>query len=434
MDKVNMISLTNEPGREEISILIDMMVRRALLLTSAQVESDAQKIYSDVSLYHLVIIPIVDTFIKGVDRSTRDMITSKIGALGRCTKLLPSDVKTYSCKDCASDASYSMCEECFMNSCHMGHNFVSADLSPQCMCHCGNMETYINSPPCSKHQIAENSRNLPTYYVERVRNIIRRLFKYLEILCGEDLLLVELVDSWSQMGDILEKFNLNDSLAGPISSYEKTETKNAHRWCVLIFKLESESQQYANFCMRFANPEGKNTELLSELELRGYVCIKLRDTFENCQALGTKIQKFIQDRLPGSRLHCRVVKEYRLFFMKLSNVLIQFIADMCFSKSILCDHASEILFKETSLPEKLFFNRSLWIEIRYFVTYHLLMPTILSRKRGMNLVRFLLAKFRSTLYRTIREKWRERLSLPDFDSNRGVKKTISLCGKERFPV
>ncbi|KII61991.1 hypothetical protein RF11_14149 [Thelohanellus kitauei] len=74
--------------------------------------------------------------------------------------------------------------------------------------------------------------------------------------------------------------------------------------------------------------------------------------------------------------------------MKLSGSLIQIIHNVCLRKSIFCDMMSEILFKETSLPENFFFNRSLWMNIRLPLVCQILLPSLFSRKNGMNLVKF----------------------------------------------
>ncbi|KII64930.1 E3 ubiquitin-protein ligase UBR1 [Thelohanellus kitauei] len=332
--------------------------------------------------------PLLALCFENIDQNTKGLICSKAGGLGRCDRLLQPETKSYLCTDCASDASGRLCEECFLNSTHVEHNYVLAAETPQSLCHCGNTEVYRNAPPCCIHQIPVNSRSFPAYYIERIRNIIRRSFYYLELLCGDELALEEHVERWF-MCDTLSRLNLCDKTPYITQGVKKNVgTANSQKWCLLIFKPDEEDSENVDLCFSFANPLGNVMNLLSEVHMRGFLCVKYRDTIESCNTSCVEIQNFIKDRLPGSGLYCRVMKVYRLFFMKLSPVLIVFIIDLGISKSIFCDLVTEMLFTETSLPEKFCFNRDLWIDIRYPISYHLFMPTLFSKNKDMNLVKF----------------------------------------------
>ncbi|KII74809.1 hypothetical protein RF11_04912 [Thelohanellus kitauei] len=54
---------------------------------------------------------------------------------------------------------------------------------------------------------------------------------------------------------------------------------------------------------------------------------------------------------------------------------------------------SEMIFKETTLPEKFFFNRKLWNEIRHHITYRIFLRTLFSKTGGLNFVKFYLQNF-----------------------------------------
>ncbi|KII61993.1 E3 ubiquitin-protein ligase UBR1 [Thelohanellus kitauei] len=389
-----------EPVMEKINYQIDMIIRRALLITSNQQESDPRKVYTDVRLYELVLEPIRVLCINDCNQSTLFMLNSNIGSLGRCTTLLDPEARHYVCTDCASDDSSRLCEDCFSNSRHVTHNYVYSVQKNQCICHCGDSEAYVNSPPCSKHVIPSDAMNIPDIFVKRFRYIIRHMFKYVELMCDDDSGLNSYVDNWLLLSDHFRQLNLKDKPSGFVSSSENNgHSTNAHKWCLLIFRREDDDPGYTNMCMNFANPPGNKVELMSDFRSMGYVCVKYRDTIENCKASSVQIEKFIKDRLPGSGMYCRVINVYRLYFMKLTGYMIQLIHDKCMRKSIFCDMMSDMVFKETSLPEKFFFNRILWTDIRLRLASLVFLPTLLSR-RAMNLVEFYWQNFHR-LYREV---------------------------------
>ncbi|KII65162.1 hypothetical protein RF11_07235 [Thelohanellus kitauei] len=394
MDQQSNISVLKEPTMEEINTRIDIIIRRALLLTSEEPESDPQKIYSEVRLFDLVIPPIITMTYENVDLNTRNLFDSDVGALGRCTRILEPQAKAYVCIDCASDASNSLCEECLKNSSHVKHNYVEVIRKLQWLCHCGNSEAYGNSRPCCEHEVPEKSRNLPAFFVKRIRDVIRHLFRYLELLCSEESDLDGHMENYLLLSENFSELNLKDIRPEMNHSCEnKLTDSKAQSACLLIFKPEGEDPNNVYSCVNFANPPGCMANLLSDFDIHGYICVKYRDTTQNCQASLVKIQHFIKCRLHGSRMYCKIVKVHRLFFMKLSTTIIAFIYTWCLSKSILCDHMSEMIFKETSLPEKFFYKRGLWKGIRGFITNKIFLSTLFSRKRSLNLVRFYCQNF-----------------------------------------
>ncbi|KII63918.1 E3 ubiquitin-protein ligase UBR1 [Thelohanellus kitauei] len=378
---------------EEIGYVIDQIVIRALLLTSNEQESDPQKIYNDIRLQELVTEPILALLFDNSDPETKNLFYSNESALGRCTKLLTKDDKAYVCKDCARDMACSLCEECFMYSNHVKHRFVPADETKKFFCYCGDFEGYQNSPSCCKHEIPNNSRKLPEPFVKRIRSIIKRLFKYLELLCGDESLLDSQIDEWLLMNMNFEKLKLTNEHSVVLSGVEnETDAENAYKSCLLIFKTEDESREYVNSCVSFANPPGVFEDLLSTFESCGYLCVRYRNN-DNYHATKAKIQKFIKDRLTGSLMYCRVVRFYRLFFMKLATILTWFISETCFKKLELCDLMSEVLFKETSLPETFFFNQNLCKDMRYRIAYCVCLPTLFTSAGALNFAMFYLQNF-----------------------------------------
>ncbi|KII66471.1 E3 ubiquitin-protein ligase UBR1 [Thelohanellus kitauei] len=386
--------MIKELSIEDINTRIDVILTRALLTASEGQESDPQKIYSDVKLHELVVQPIQDLCFEEVDSGTKNMFLSNDGALARCTKLLSPTDKAYTCRDCSPVISFSLCEECLRNSRHFKHNHAPAIKKFKLFCHCGDTETYKLSPPCPTHEISESPTSVPLQFVKRISHIIRHLFECLELLCGEESSLDEYVKNRLITIENVKKFYDEYIPTGFIPEVEKQGAiMSTHGSCLLIFRPEFENPENVYSCVRFANPPGKLTDLLDHFKKCGYLCVMHRNTYENCHGFSFKIQKHIHDHLPGSGLQCRVYSIHRLFFMKLSSVLIRFINETCLRKSELCDLMSEILFNETSLPEKFFFNRSLWKDIRYNLIYRVVLPTLFSRNGAHNLAKFYLQNF-----------------------------------------
>ncbi|KII64928.1 E3 ubiquitin-protein ligase UBR1 [Thelohanellus kitauei] len=385
--------MTNEPTREEVNIRIDQIITRALLITSYQQKSDPLKNYDGFRLHELVIAPILRMLFEHVDYGTKDLFYSRVGGMGRCVRVLSGTEKVYTCNDCSPNIPKSLCEECFRRSKHVKHHFSESSVKYDVFCHCGDSEAYMNDSPCCEYQIPDNSRNMPPYFVERIKNIIRRLLYYLELLCGYEPSLDTHVE-WLLMSDNLSKLTLVDNPSGFISSVlKKKDNINCNKWCVLIFRQLDECSANADSCVRFVNPPGTLADLLLDFKSHGYLCAKYKDTFDNCQTLKARIQLLIKDSLPGSALYCQIVKVYRLFFIKLSSNIIHFIHDTCLMKSELCDVMSEILFTETSLLEKILFNQTLWDEIRSFITCNIFLTALFSRKGERNLSEFYLNHF-----------------------------------------
>ncbi|KII63924.1 E3 ubiquitin-protein ligase UBR1 [Thelohanellus kitauei] len=196
--------MSNEPSGDEIRIRLDQIVCRALRITSEEQESDPMKVYSETKLYDLVILPIVQFWFEKVDPETKSLYYSNEGSLGRCVKLLTPADKAYVCHDCARDISGLLCEDCFRNSDHVEHNYAPVDQHTIFFCHCGDSEAYENSPPCFEHGIPDVSRRLPQRFVKRIRFIIRHLFKYLELVCGDESSLDTYVEEMLLVNDDLE--------------------------------------------------------------------------------------------------------------------------------------------------------------------------------------------------------------------------------------
>ncbi|KII74517.1 E3 ubiquitin-protein ligase UBR1 [Thelohanellus kitauei] len=374
---------------EKINSRIDRIITRALLITSDEQESDPLNIYHNTRLYDLVLEPIAALCLEKVDLETRNLFFSEIGNIRRCTKLLKPGDDVYSCQDCAVDETSIMCEECFMNSVHVKHHFVQKFQTLEFFCSCGDSKAYTNSGACCKHRIQNNSRTLPEIFVRRIKNIIRHLFKYLELLLGDEALLDAYVTDKLLMNNDLVNLDPDNNPKGFFSRFlGRWYTTNTHKSCLLIFKPDREKLDYATSCAIFANPPIQRLSLLNDFEISGYSCLLNRASEWKCKVFSFIIQKCIRYNRPGSGLQCRVMKVYRIFFMKLSTVLINFIHVTCLKKSQLCDLVSEILFNRTTLHQQLFFNKSLWKDIRYNLVHHIILPTVFSRTGGLNLVKF----------------------------------------------
>ncbi|KII63362.1 E3 ubiquitin-protein ligase UBR1 [Thelohanellus kitauei] len=179
------MSVNQDPSMEEINAQIDTIIIRGMLITSERHGSYPRTIYTDDNLLELLNEQIMDMCFEKVDLYTMTLYSSNRGAICTCINIIEYGAKAYMCTDCASDAWNSICEICFMNSTNVKHSYVPAVNNLQCLCNCGNCEAYKNTPPCSKHGIPANSRTLPSIFVKRIRNVIRQLLRYLQLVCDD---------------------------------------------------------------------------------------------------------------------------------------------------------------------------------------------------------------------------------------------------------
>ncbi|KII74812.1 hypothetical protein RF11_04915 [Thelohanellus kitauei] len=135
-----------------------------------------------------------------------------------------------------------------------------------------------------------------------------------------------LVHNWLHFSEKIRKLNLKDKRSGHTSKLAETDVnKNATRSSLLIFGRDDENLENVRLCVYFANPPVNTGALMHDFKSCGYVCVTHNVRPRICTYAKLKIEKFIKDRLPDSGLYCRMIKVYRLFFMKLSSVLIEFI-------------------------------------------------------------------------------------------------------------
>ncbi|VDN02420.1 unnamed protein product [Thelazia callipaeda] len=101
-----------------------------------------------------------------------------------CGHVFKSGETTYSCKECAADATCVMCYECFSNSAHKSHRYrieclEMAASSGNGYCDCGDVEAWKEHPACKLHEVNQEEENSRFIF----RN--HRYFR-VENLTGED--------------------------------------------------------------------------------------------------------------------------------------------------------------------------------------------------------------------------------------------------------
>ncbi|XP_041866018.1 E3 ubiquitin-protein ligase UBR2 isoform X2 [Melanotaenia boesemani] len=67
---------------------------------------------------------------------------------------------TYSCRECAADATCVLCMQCFLGSVHKDHRYRMTTSGGGGFCDCGDAEAWKEGPYCEKHTPADGSRDL----------------------------------------------------------------------------------------------------------------------------------------------------------------------------------------------------------------------------------------------------------------------------------
>ena len=96
---------------------------------------------------------------------------------GFCGRIFKTQQFTYSCRDCAVDATCVMCSECFNNSIHTKCNYKMNQSSGGGCCDCGDPEAWTKGHACLHHQPrADNEERLETEAEKRLTKRSQKLF------------------------------------------------------------------------------------------------------------------------------------------------------------------------------------------------------------------------------------------------------------------
>ncbi|VDM51589.1 unnamed protein product [Angiostrongylus costaricensis] len=106
-----------------------------------------------------------------------------------CGHVFKSGELTYSCKDCATDATCVMCHECFHQSEHKAHKYKMHTSNGAGYCDCGDKDAWSRGYACKLHEMNEDD-NIPFFLPEsleaRLRGLTCLILQYsTKLICWE---------------------------------------------------------------------------------------------------------------------------------------------------------------------------------------------------------------------------------------------------------
>ncbi|KII66866.1 hypothetical protein RF11_04168 [Thelohanellus kitauei] len=331
---------------------IDRIITKALLFASNVNESGLRNMYNDSRLQELFFERILSLIFEN-DIELKTWFESSEVATEVFKKLIKTGNNYPLCEDCANDLPCELCslvigdyeqyqiEKSFKNydkkSYNNGIHPASSD----------GLDGY------AKHGTSGNLFELSDRFVKHVVSIIRHLTKYLELFCLDGGLLENKVEELTNVNNE----NVNDNIEhDPVNHDMNDGSHISQKSCVVL--LSADKTQLSKFKLCFKSDkiswkEGQDTTISSSF---GYIYIPYMDNEEECNKIRTEINTYIQNNFRKSRMHCVVVKIFRLFFMRIVCIITNIIQKLCLCEEILCDKISEIIVNETQLPALILFK------------------------------------------------------------------------------
>ncbi|CAK4081216.1 unnamed protein product [Aphanomyces euteiches] len=113
-----------------------------------------------------------------------------------CGYIFKADEVAYSCRDCQHDSTCVMCQACFADSNHEGHDVSFQRTSAGGCCDCGDAEAWAKSGFCSKHPGRDDTKKptveLPKSMTSMAQPLVEAVVKYLfdALLSAEQAMIV----------------------------------------------------------------------------------------------------------------------------------------------------------------------------------------------------------------------------------------------------
>ncbi|KII72099.1 hypothetical protein RF11_00511 [Thelohanellus kitauei] len=385
---------------QEIQTKINLIIAKAMIVTCDEGIADPCSIYDDRRFIDLVIQPLLElAFIEqGDDLNNQSYSANEL--LKYFIDLVCAGWKN-TCSVCERDFSCTLCQELPKGQTTLTQSSNQAEEGDICNGSNWGPVKNVFEPVPSKNDMINDTKPIPYVFIKRLKIILRSLFGFLEIICCQDQGLEERVEKWIFMNASVENIYGSYDNEAHIQNLDIDGLlTKARKHCVVLFESRTEDPQNTEIVLLNSNIQLQDPSLFLNAESCGYLCIKLLDyKYEGYEICG-KIESFIRTCLPDSGIFCRVIKTCTLFLIKLSCTFMRFIKVTCLATSELHDIVPEILFKETSLPDNLFFNKGLYMGLRQH-GYKILLDTILSFDKGSKYIARYYLKIFHMLFITI---------------------------------
>ncbi|KII69694.1 hypothetical protein RF11_07291 [Thelohanellus kitauei] len=393
IDEISTRELYEKSWLSEIDNRIDRIIILAMWITSIEGESHPQDIYTQTRLQELVGEPLFNFLFENVDSETKNLYYSGIDSSWRCSILISDGGTKFFCDNCLE---HDTCDRYSMDDdkSNKVNNFgVEREEDTESGGHCEDSEDSCRSPGCYRHTSPTVAKNLPRFFYDRVGKIMKRLFKYLELLFLDDSSFDDEVEKFLAVSGNLEELSFQDKSICIASQAEKNHgSTNARKSCVVLFKTDRESPEIIETCLSFVSTLGKDSDLLQSSRSLGYICVKYCDETDKCDVLCRKINGVIRNKFPESCMFCRVIKVYKLFFMELSFTLCRFISQISRKKYELLELMSSIV-NNTSLLYQLLLTESPWIGLKNHIAGYIVLPSSYSANGKLYMAKFYLRNF-----------------------------------------
>ncbi|KII63745.1 E3 ubiquitin-protein ligase UBR2 [Thelohanellus kitauei] len=351
---------------------IDNIIINGLLVASNDYSTEIDKLYSTVQLEYLVGTFLKEYLFEGFGPDIKQWFDSDEGNTNMCTKVIPVGDSVYICQDCQFKEKSIICYNCFLHSEHVNHEYaVLKSTYDERICHCGDEYAWKAHSSCSKHIKSDRSKIvLSANFLNKFSNIMQYLCELIGKICTDDFSIFD-----NHIEEILNNYLRVNGMRTTPNIYRNRVKRypnfvidgNARKSCLLLIEGGTHSSnKYVDCLMTSLKISYRDSNnLAGDINQYGYSCVQYISDLDECKNSKESIEKSWRYVSNDRTVSFRIAKVYRLYFMRLTPILIDVINEFCFRKIQLCYVLSEIVFNRTSLAYTFVLNEHvLWKEMK----------------------------------------------------------------------
>ncbi|KAF0990733.1 hypothetical protein HZS_6915 [Henneguya salminicola] len=307
------------------------------------------------SVYKNILDPLEEFIFQKSSPEFKKKFNSNIGDLKMCSKFFKYGDSVFSCIQCASDPTCVMCEDCFLNSHHITHNYVVSEchLEGGC-CDCGDDEAWTYEPTCKDH--ASIGTEALTYgeFKPRITSILKHLVKY-----------------FMKVGNYPISIPLSDYLTPTFSSNQPAKHK---MFCILVLNDETHSIEdvVSNFSQSLHLSLDDCVNYTHNIDKYGLYCVYLHFDELECISKKNAIDKFVYNP-EKEPIRTLLTNAEHLGHMHICSHIMKWVHHFVCKKTELCEIFAQIVFDQTDLlPHYIANEIHLWKTYRRKMIYKIL--------------------------------------------------------------
>ncbi|KII60793.1 hypothetical protein RF11_03001 [Thelohanellus kitauei] len=223
---------------------------------------------------------------------------------------------------------------------------------------------------------------IKTDFLNKFSRIILYLCELLEEMCVEDqsglyTQIEEMIEIYLRDRDSHSKLDINQNQE--ISGRKAETNVNIRKSCLIIHNnsiddldnftnnlinnyYDKKYHGYNYYYMQSEEIANVIEAGMSDLKENGYACVLFMSDVEECHRQKQSIEDYLVSEAVPQSLNCRIVSVYRLYFMRLAQILMGVIYEYCFGKTQLCNILSDIVYKRTMLAHNFVINEHLLLK------------------------------------------------------------------------